>query len=57
MGAVAFSLLEGTELGVSVFTFDQTIADYLAGYWSTPGVIGLVAQVAFAFIPLLQDTH
>jgi hypothetical protein len=55
MGVVAFGLLEGTELSSSVFVFGRTIADHLAGYWSSSGVIGLAAQGVFALVPLLLD--
>ena len=54
MGAVAFSLLMLAELGVSVFIFDRSIEDHLAQYRSLPGLIGLFAQIVFAFFPLMQ---
>jgi hypothetical protein len=57
MGVVAFGLLSATELSVSVFVFGTTIADHFAGFWSSPGIIGLVAQVVFALVPLLLDVN
>ena len=57
MGAVAFALLMVVEGGVSVFAFGRPIEGYLAAFWSSQGMIGLVAQIAFAFIPLMQRTQ
>lgn len=57
MGAVAFALLMLAEVGVSVFAFGKPIEDYFVAYWSPQGVIGLVAQIAFAFFPVMQRTQ
>jgi hypothetical protein len=54
MGVVAFALLMLAEMGVSVFVFGRSIEDHFAGYRPYQGVIGLIAQIAFAFIPLMQ---
>src|SRR3974390_466090 len=54
MGVVAFALLMLAEMGVSVFAFGRSIEDHFASYRSSLGVIGLIAQIAFAFIPLMQ---
>jgi len=54
MGVVAFALLMLAEMGVSVFAFGRSIEDHFAAYRSSQGVIGLIAQIAFAFIPLMQ---
>ena len=54
MGVVAFALLMLAEIGVSVFAFGRSIEDHFAAYRSSQGVIGLIAQIAFAFIPLMQ---
>jgi len=54
MGVVAFALLMLAEMGVSVFAFGRSIEDHFAAYRSSLGVIGLIAQIAFAFIPLMQ---
>jgi hypothetical protein len=54
MGGVAFALLMLAEIGVSVFAFGRSIEDHLAAYRSWQGVIGLIAQIAFAMIPVMQ---
>jgi hypothetical protein len=54
MGVVAFALLMLAEIAVSIFAFGRSIEDHLTGYRSWPGLIGLIAQIAFAFIPLVQ---
>jgi len=57
MGAVAFVLLMLAEVGVSVFAFGRPIEDHFAAYRSTQGVIGLIAQITFAFFPLIQRSQ
>jgi hypothetical protein len=54
MGAVAFALLMAAELAVSVLLFGRSPSDFVAGYRTTPGVIGLAAQLAFGLLPLLR---
>ena len=54
MGVVAFALLMLAEMGVSVFAFGRSIEAHFAAYRSSQGLIGLIAQIAFAFIPLMQ---
>lgn len=51
MGAAAFSLLGVAEISISLFVFGRTIASHFAGYRSSAGAIGLVAQVVFAIFP------
>jgi hypothetical protein len=51
MGGVAFVLLMLAELGFAVTVFHRSGAEYLAGYQSAAGAIGLGAQVAFALVP------
>jgi hypothetical protein len=52
MGALAFGLLMLAELGLSVLVFDRSVAEYLAGLRTAPGLLGLAGQIAFAFMPL-----
>jgi hypothetical protein len=52
MGALAFGLLMLAELGLSILVFDQSVAVYLAGLQSVPGLLGLAGQIIFALIPL-----
>ena len=54
MGAVAFAMLMLAEAGISVFAFGRSMEDHLAAYRSAQGIIGLVAQIAFALFPLMQ---
>ena len=56
MGAIAFSLLMIVELAVSTLAFGQPAAEYFDAIWSAPGVVGLGAQIVFAFIPPIQGT-
>jgi hypothetical protein len=57
MGAVAFIALMCLELGLSMAVFGRSIAQYLVGFRSWPGAVGLVGQVCFAAFPLLQSAH
>ena len=54
MGLVAFATLTAGELGLSLLAFGRPLADFLQGYATLPGLIGLAAQVAFAMIPLIR---
>lgn len=54
MGGTALVLLMLLELGVSILLFSRPLSGYLADFRSLAGAIGLAAQVAFAFVPLLQ---
>jgi hypothetical protein len=54
MGLVAFSMLQLAETGVSIFAFGRSIEDHLAAYGTAHGLIGLLAQIAFAVFPLMQ---
>jgi len=53
MGLAAFILLMTVETAMSLLLFARPLTEQFAA-WATPaGVIGLLAQVAFAFTPLL----
>jgi hypothetical protein len=53
MGLAAFLLLMTIETAMSLLLFDRPLAQQLAA-WATPaGAIGLLAQAAYGFIPLL----
>ncbi len=54
MGLVAFAVLMSFEFTVAIFGFGRSPAQFLTALGSTPGAIGLAAQIAFAFIPVLQ---
>lgn len=53
-GGLAFALLMAAECVLAVVGFGQTPAEWLAGLAEPPAAIGLAAQVAFAFMPLLR---
>jgi hypothetical protein len=52
MGGVAFALLMAAELAMSVLLFGRNPSDFVAGYRTMPGAIGLAAQVAFGLMPI-----
>ena len=52
MGAVAFALLITAEMAVAVLLFGRSLTDFLTGYRTTPGAIGIAGQVAFGLMPL-----
>lgn len=54
MGGVAFALLMGVELAVSVLLFGRSPNGFVSGYRTTPGAIGLAAEVAFGLMPLAR---
>ena len=55
MGATAFTILMLAEFALSVVLFHRSPVGYAAAFVSIPGAIGLLAQIAFAFIPWLQS--
>lgn len=57
MGAFAFVLLMAAELALSTLVFRTPLESYVAAFGSAPGAIGLAAQIAFAFVPLMQRKH
>ena len=54
MGALAFLLLMMAEPAIAVFGFGRSFTQYFAAFQSTAGLIGLLGQIAFALIPLIQ---
>ncbi|HEX2510489.1 MAG TPA: hypothetical protein VHK66_08220 [Microvirga sp.] len=54
MGGVAFGLLTIAEIGVSIAAFGRSPAEHLAAYRSGGSILGGLAQIAFAAIPLVQ---
>lgn len=53
-GTVAFAMLMLLEFSISILVFRQTPAAFAATLQTLPGLIGLLAQIAFALIPALQ---
>ena len=54
MGVLAFLLLMIAEPAIAIFGFGGSLTQYSAGFRSTAGLIGLLGQIAFALIPLVQ---
>lgn len=54
MGAVAFALLLLAELGVGALLFGRTPAEHFLLYRDASYALGLVAQIGFTLMPLLQ---
>jgi hypothetical protein len=58
MGALAFVVLMGVEMMMSVFVFNQPVqGDFLTGMLTPHGILGLAGQMAFGFIPWIQCTQ
>ena len=53
MGLVAFVVLMSAEVGLGA-VFGRSLVDQLATFKSSPGAIGLGAQVIFAMLPVIQ---
>jgi hypothetical protein len=54
MGAAAFALLMTAELSLSLLAFKRSPVEFLRGYGTPAGAVGLTSQLAFGFIPLLR---
>jgi hypothetical protein len=54
MGWTAFALVMLAELILAVSVAGRGVTEHFADYFTAPGLLVLVAQVAFAFIPWLQ---
>jgi hypothetical protein len=54
MGAAALTMLLAAELALAVWLFGTTVASFIAHYREPDGILGLLGQIAFAFIPALQ---
>jgi hypothetical protein len=55
VGAVAFVLLIGAELGLSVWLAGRSAAEHWALYRELPHLLGLMGQVLFAGLPYVQS--
>lgn len=54
MGALAFALLMTAEAAVSIIGFGRSLAQHLAAYRALGAQLGLLAQLSFAAIPVIQ---
>ncbi len=55
LGVYAFTYLMITEYVISIYLFQRTPTDYFDSLQTTHGLIGLLGQVGFALVPLLQS--
>jgi hypothetical protein len=55
MGLFALALLMAAELGLSLAIGLPSMAAWLAGLTSAPGLLGLAGQVAFAIFPMIRQ--
>jgi hypothetical protein len=54
IGLIAFLFLMLTEYFLAIFTFGRTSDEFFLSLQTAPGLIGLLGQIAFAFVPLVQ---
>jgi hypothetical protein len=54
MGGTAFAALMAAEMGVSVIAFGRTAVQHFETYRAASAVLGLMAQIAFALIPVVR---
>ena len=54
MGALAFLFLMIAEPAIAIFGFGRSFTQYFAAFQSRAGIIGLLGQIAFGLIPLIQ---
>jgi hypothetical protein len=55
MGAVAFVLLMTAELALSLFGFRRSPAEFLHGYATPAGLVGLASQIAYGLFPIFRS--
>jgi hypothetical protein len=55
MGGTSFAMMMAAELSVTVFMLGLSTAEHLSSYCELPPLLGLVGQVAFATLPLVQS--
>lgn len=55
MGGLAFLLLMGAELGLSLFAVGGTVRDHFADFGQAAPLVGLLGQLAFAVFPLFRN--
>lgn len=54
IGALAFAMLMGAEVAVSMLIFGRSLGDHLALLATPTGGLGFIGQVAFAFFPAMR---
>ncbi len=54
MGAIAFALLIAAEAVLGIAVFRQSPGQWLSSFTTPAGAVGLIAQLAFGFMPVMQ---
>lgn len=55
MGGVAFALLLGAEIGISMLLGARTIQEHFSLYGEPSHLLGLAGQIGFGLFPVLQS--
>ena len=56
MGAIAFMLLIAFEAMFGIAAFGQSSRQWLSSFFTPAGAVGLIAQLAFGFMPVMRMT-
>ena len=54
MGAIAFALLMAAEFLFGLYGFGRSLGEIVVAWGEAAGFVGLLGQVGFALIPLMQ---
>jgi hypothetical protein len=54
MGAIAFVLLMAVEFAFATLIFGQTMHEYLGKFANPAAILGLIGQMLFSAVPVLQ---
>ncbi len=54
MGGLALAVLIAAEWALGLVLFGRTAGEQLAAWTTPPGLVGLVAQLAFGLVPFVQ---
>lgn len=57
MDGLAFAVLFGAEIGVSVVGFGRTLLAHMEQHQQLPALIGLAGRVLYALFPVVQSVH
>ena len=54
MGVVAVGLLMAAQLGRAVLLSGQNASEFVGGWATLPGALGLAGQIGFALVPVVR---
>ena len=57
VGVIAFALLQIAEVGLAFWLRGQNPRQYVFSFWSVPGAISLLVQMAFGAIPAVTASE